>query len=64
MNSIAAIAVLGTFDSKGEEHLFLKKAIEQRGLAALTVNVGTKGRPPLPRTLICAPRRAAAATRP
>jgi uncharacterized protein (UPF0261 family) len=39
----AAIAVLGTFDSKGEEHLFLKKGIEQRGHKALTINVGAKG---------------------
>lgn len=42
MNSDAAIAVLGTFDSKGDEHLFLKQAIEKRGLKALTINVGTK----------------------
>ena len=34
---------MGTFDSKGEEHLFLKKCIEARGLHALTINVGTKG---------------------
>ncbi len=39
------IAVLGTFDSKGEEHLFLKNRIEALGLKALTINVGTKGRP-------------------
>jgi len=39
------IAVLGTFDSKGEEHLFLKNRIEAIGLKALTINVGTKGRP-------------------
>jgi len=37
-----AIAVLGTFDTKGEEHLFLKKAIEARGLPALTINIGTR----------------------
>ena len=37
------VAVLGTFDSKGEEHLFLKKGIEARGLRAVTINVGTKG---------------------
>ncbi|MFH1489475.1 MAG: Tm-1-like ATP-binding domain-containing protein, partial [Pseudomonadota bacterium] len=46
MNKKAAIAVVGTLDSKGEEHLFLKKCIEQRGFPALTVNVGTK-HPPL-----------------
>jgi len=43
MPNIDAIAILGTFDSKGEEHLFLKKSIEQRGLRTLTINVGTKG---------------------
>ena len=37
-----AIAVVGTFDSKGEEHLFLKNCIEKRGIPTLTVNVGTK----------------------
>lgn len=35
------IAVLGTFDSKAEEHMFLKQQIEQRGLQVLTINVGT-----------------------
>ena len=41
----APVAVLGTFDSKGEEHEFLKTRIEERGCKALTINVGTK-RPP------------------
>ncbi|MEA3231997.1 MAG: Tm-1-like ATP-binding domain-containing protein, partial [Thermodesulfobacteriota bacterium] len=36
------IAIIGTFDTKGEEHLFLKKAIEARGLPALTINIGTR----------------------
>lgn len=36
------IAVVGTFDSKAEEHIFLKDRIEQRGLSALTINVGTR----------------------
>ncbi len=35
------IAVVGTFDSKAEEHFFLKERIEQHGLSTLTVNVGT-----------------------
>ena len=39
----AAIAILGTFDSKAEEHLFLKNGIEQRGFRTLTINAGTKG---------------------
>ena len=42
MKKKPAIAIVGTFDSKGEEHLFLKRCIEQRGLPTLTVNVGTK----------------------
>jgi uncharacterized protein (UPF0261 family) len=42
MNEHAAIAVLGTFDTKGEEHLFLKERIEKRGLRALTIHVGTR----------------------
>jgi len=45
---IAAIAVLGTFDSKAGEHIFLKKQIEQRGLRALTINVGTRAPSPVP----------------
>lgn len=42
MGKKPAVAVVGTFDSKAEEHLFLKDCIEKRGLPALTVNVGTK----------------------
>jgi len=48
MNHNAAIAIVGTFDSKGEEHLFLKDCIEQRGFSTLTINVGTKGLSPFP----------------
>ncbi len=48
MNQNAAIAVVGTFDSKGEEHLFLKERIEERGSRALTINIGTKGPSPFP----------------
>lgn len=43
MKDQASIVVLGTFDSKGDEHLFLKEAILKRGLPVLTVNVGTMG---------------------
>ncbi len=46
MNRKPAIAIAGTFDSKGEEHLFLKNCIEQRGFRTLTVNLGTKGPSP------------------
>jgi uncharacterized protein (UPF0261 family) len=38
----SAIAIVGTFDSKAEEHLFLKDRIERRGLRTLTINVGTR----------------------
>ncbi len=46
--SDAAIAVLGTFDSKGEEHLFLKERVQARGFRAIAVHVGTKGPSPFP----------------
>lgn len=42
------IAVVGTFDSKAEEHFFLKERIEQMGVRALTVNVGTRSPSPFP----------------
>ena len=41
MQNKAAIAVLGTFDTKSEEHIFLKNQIEQHGIGTLTINVGT-----------------------
>ena len=44
----STVAVVGTFDSKGEEHLFLKKRIESRGFPTLTINVGTKNHSPFP----------------
>jgi uncharacterized protein (UPF0261 family) len=42
------IAVVGTFDSKAEEHFFLKNRIEQQGLSAFTINVGTRRPSPEP----------------
>ena len=42
MEKKAAIVIVGTFDSKGAEHLFLKKCIERRRIPTLTINVGTK----------------------
>ena len=48
MKKKAAIAVVGTFDSKAEEHLFLKTRIEKGGLEALTIHVGTKTESPVP----------------
>ncbi len=46
MVKISSIAVLGTYDTKGEEHLFIKARIEKQGLHALTINVGTKNPAP------------------
>ena len=48
MEKTPAIAVLGTFDSKSEEHIFLKNQIEQRGIGTLTINVGTRKPSPVP----------------
>ncbi|MBT8372845.1 MAG: Tm-1-like ATP-binding domain-containing protein [Deltaproteobacteria bacterium] len=48
MKKTLAIAVLGTFDSKSEEHFFLKKQIEKRGLRTMTINVGTRAPSPMP----------------
>ena len=48
MTKDTPIAVVGTFDSKGEEHQFLKARIQQKGCRALTVNVGTKQPPSHP----------------
>ncbi|MCB2189657.1 MAG: Tm-1-like ATP-binding domain-containing protein [Deltaproteobacteria bacterium] len=45
MSPQTAIAVMGTFDSKGQEHLFLKEAIERRGRRVVTLNVGTQHAP-------------------
>ena len=42
---MATIAVLGTLDSKGEEHAFLAALIQQRGHQALLIDVGTVGPP-------------------
>ena len=38
---MATIAVLGTLDSKGEEHAFVVKLIKARGHQALLIDVGT-----------------------
>ena len=48
MKTDPAIAVVGTFDSKAEEHFFIKKSIQQRNLRAMTINVGTRGPAPAP----------------
>ncbi len=49
MEKKLVVAVVGTFDSKAEEHFFLKKRIEHHGLNTLTINVGTAG--PSPETV-------------
>jgi uncharacterized protein (UPF0261 family) len=38
-----SVAIVGTLDSKGEEHLFLKEVIESKGYSTITVDVGTTG---------------------
>ncbi len=38
-----SIAIVGTLDSKGEEHLFLKETVESKGYATITIDVGTTG---------------------
>ncbi len=43
-----AICVLGTFDSKGDEHRFLKERIEARQIETVTVHTGTKAASPFP----------------
>jgi len=48
MKEYAPIAVLGTYDSKAEEHFFLKTRIEERGFRCITINVGTKVPSPSP----------------
>ena len=48
MKNKAAIAVVGTFDTKAKEHVFLKTRIEKSGVTALTIHVGTKTESPVP----------------
>ncbi|MGW8301733.1 MAG: Tm-1-like ATP-binding domain-containing protein [Desulfobacterales bacterium] len=47
MGKKPTIAVVGTFDTKAEEHIFIKNRIEQTGLGALTVNVGSRSPSPV-----------------
>lgn len=42
---MATIAVLGTLDSKGEEHAFVAELIRRRGHHALLIDVGSGGPP-------------------
>jgi uncharacterized protein (UPF0261 family) len=47
MKTKPAIAVIGTFDSKAEEHIFLRDRIEEKGFRVLTIHVGTKTHSPV-----------------
>jgi uncharacterized protein (UPF0261 family) len=42
---MATIAVLGTFDTKGNEHAFLAERIRERGHQVVLIDVGTLGEP-------------------
>ena len=44
---MATIAVLGTMDSKGEEHGFVAEQIRQRGHQVLVIDTGTLEAPKL-----------------
>jgi uncharacterized protein (UPF0261 family) len=39
-----SVAILGTLDSKGEEHLFLKEVIESKGYPTITIDIGATNR--------------------
>ncbi|MFM7101877.1 MAG: Tm-1-like ATP-binding domain-containing protein [Verrucomicrobiota bacterium] len=55
---MATIAVLGTFDTKGEEHRYVAEQIRRRGHATLLVDVGTleapRVTPDVPRSEVAA----------
>ena len=42
---MSTIAVIGTLDSKGEEHAFVAEQIRKLGHEVLLVDVGTLGSP-------------------
>src|SRR2546429_9876430 len=44
---MATIAILGTMDTKGEEHAFVADRIKQRGHQTLVIDVGALGEPKL-----------------
>lgn len=45
------IAIAGTFDTKGEEYLYIKKLAEELGLRALMIHTGVFERPSNPMCL-------------
>lgn len=42
---MSTIAILGTLDSKGEEHAFVAEIVRSRGHVPLLIDVGTGGAP-------------------
>ena len=44
---MSTIAILGTMDTKGDEHAFVAELIRQRGHSVLVIDVGTLGEPKL-----------------
>lgn len=42
-NMKKSVAIVGTLDSKSEEHLFLKEVIESKGYLTITIDIGTTG---------------------
>lgn len=44
---MATIAILGTMDTKGDEHAFVARLIQQRGHRVLIIDTGTLGEPKL-----------------
>ena len=42
---MATIAILGTLDTKGEEHAFVANLIRERDHTPLLIDVGTQGEP-------------------
>lgn len=42
---MASVLVMGTFDSKGQEHAFLRDTISRLGQQVVTMNIGTGGKP-------------------
>jgi uncharacterized protein (UPF0261 family) len=45
MNAIKTILIISSLDTKGQETLFVKKIIEERGLKTLVMDVGIVGEP-------------------
>ncbi|MBU1206415.1 MAG: Tm-1-like ATP-binding domain-containing protein [Proteobacteria bacterium] len=46
------IVILGTLDTKGEEHFFLKKRIAERGVQTIVVDTGIMDPPHFPPDIV------------